>query len=104
MIDDSYNANPESMSAALKTLGHMQPEGGRRVAIIGDMLELGDTSRTAHAELKDHIEKNDIDTVYLAGTEMNALAEVLDSDRVAATAETAEALLPAVLSDLRTGT
>ena len=92
------------MSAALKTLGHIQPEGGRRVAIIGDMLELGDTSRTAHAELKDHIEKNDIDTVYLAGTEINALAEVLNSDRVAATAETAEALLPAVLSGLRTGT
>ena len=103
LIDDSYNANPESMSAALKTLGHIQPEGGRRVAIIGDMLELGDTSRTAHAELKDHIENNDVDTVYLAGTEMNALAEVLDSDRVAATAETAEALLPAVLSGLRTG-
>ena len=103
LIDDSYNASPESMSAALKTLGHIQPEGGRRVAIIGDMLELGDTSRTAHAELKDHIEKNDVDTVYLAGTEMTALAEVLDSDRVAATAETAEALLPAVLSGLRTG-
>ena len=33
----------------------------------------------AHAELKDHIEKNDIDTVYLAGTEMNAAVEVLDS-------------------------
>ncbi|MEE2720272.1 MAG: hypothetical protein VYB45_00550, partial [Pseudomonadota bacterium] len=73
----------------------------RRIAIIGDMLELGDTSRTAHAELKHHIEKNNVDTVYLAGTEMTALAEVLDSDRVAATAETAEALLPAVLSGLQ---
>ena len=103
LIDDSYNANPESMSAALKTLGHMEPDGGRRVAIIGDMLELGDTSRAAHAGLKDHIEKNGIDTVFLAGTEMSALADVLDSNRIGATAETAEALLPAVLSALQPG-
>ena len=96
LIDDSYNANPESMSAALKTLGHMQPDGGRRVAIIGDMLELGDTSRTAHAGLKDHIEKNDIDAVFMAGPEMSALADVLDADRIGATADSAAALLPAV--------
>jgi UDP-N-acetylmuramyl pentapeptide synthase len=103
LIDDSYNANPESMSAALKTLGHMQPDGGRRVAIIGDMLELGDTSRTAHAGLKDHIEKNDIDAVFMAGPEMSALADVLDADRIGATADSAAALLPALLSGLRAG-
>jgi UDP-N-acetylmuramoyl-tripeptide--D-alanyl-D-alanine ligase len=103
LIDDSYNANPESMSAALKTLGHMQPDGGRRVAIIGDMLELGGTSRTAHAGLKDHIEKNDIDAVFMAGPEMSALADVLDADRIGATADSAAALLPAVLSGLRAG-
>lgn len=103
LIDDSYNANPESMSAALKTLGHMQPDGGRRVAIIGDMLELGDTSRTAHAGLKDHIEKNEIDAVFMAGPEMSALADVLDADRIGATADSAAALLPAVLSGLRAG-
>jgi UDP-N-acetylmuramoyl-tripeptide--D-alanyl-D-alanine ligase len=103
LIDDCYNANPESMSAALKTLGHMQPDGGRRVAIIGDMLELGDTSRTAHAGLKDHIEKNDIDAVFMAGPEMSALADVLDADRIGATADSAAALLPAVLSGLRAG-
>ncbi|MGB0630643.1 MAG: UDP-N-acetylmuramoyl-tripeptide--D-alanyl-D-alanine ligase [Alphaproteobacteria bacterium] len=103
LIDDSYNANPESMSAALKTLGHMQPDGGRRVAIIGDMLELGETSGAAHAGLKDHIVKNGIDAVFLAGTEMVALADVLDAGRIGATAETADALLPAVLSGLQAG-
>jgi len=103
LIDESYNANPESMSAALKTLGHMKPDGGRRVAIIGDMLELGDTSRAAHAGLKDHIEKNDIDAVFMAGPEMSALADVLDADRIGATADSAAALLPAVLSGLRAG-
>ena len=103
LIDDCYNANPESMSAALKTLGHMKPDGGRRVAIIGDMLELGDTSRAAHAGLKDHIEKNDIDAVFMAGPEMSALSDVLDADRIGATADSAAALLPAVLSGLRAG-
>ena len=103
LIDDSYNANPESMSAALKTLGHMRPDGGRRVAIIGDMLELGDTSRAAHAGLKDHIEKNGIDLVFLAGTEMTALADVLKAECVAAISQTADGLLPAILSGLKAG-
>jgi UDP-N-acetylmuramoyl-tripeptide--D-alanyl-D-alanine ligase len=67
------------------------------------MLELGDTSRTAHAGLKDHIEKNDIDAVFMAGPEMSALADVLDADRIGATADSAAALLPAVLSGLRAG-
>ncbi|MEE2996298.1 MAG: UDP-N-acetylmuramoyl-tripeptide--D-alanyl-D-alanine ligase [Pseudomonadota bacterium] len=103
LIDDSYNANPRSMSAALETLGLMQPDGGRRVAIIGDMLELGDTSRDAHAHLKDHIENNSVDTVFLAGTEMAALADKLDKARIGGAADTADALLPAILSGLQAG-
>ncbi|PPR10217.1 MAG: UDP-N-acetylmuramoyl-tripeptide--D-alanyl-D-alanine ligase [Alphaproteobacteria bacterium MarineAlpha11_Bin1] len=103
LIDDSYNANPESMNAALMTLGLMQPEGGRRVAIIGDMLELGDTSYAAHASLKDSIERNGVDTVFLVGTEMTALANELDSNRISATADTAAALMPAVMSGLKAG-
>lgn len=103
LIDDSYNASPESMSAALKTLGSLRPCGGRRVAIMGDMLELGDTSRSAHLALNEHIERNNIDTVFLAGTEMTALTEVLNKNQIGATADTADALLPAVLSGLRAG-
>lgn len=103
LIDDSYNASPESMGAALKTLGSLHPSGGRRVAIMGDMLELGDTSRSAHLALKEHIEENDIDTVFLAGTEITALTEVLNKNQIGATADTADALLPSVLSDLEAG-
>ena len=103
VIDDSYNANPASMSAALRTLGNLKPDGGRRVAIMGDMLELGDTSPSAHSALKEHITKNDIDTVFLAGTEITALTEVLSDDQISATADTADALLPAVLSGLKSG-
>lgn len=55
VINDAYNANPESMLAALRTLHEVAPEGGRRVAILGDMLELGDSSEAAHLEIADAI-------------------------------------------------
>lgn len=103
LIDDSYNANPESMASALKTLGHMQPDGGRRVAILGDMLELGDISNAAHAALSAQIEKNGIDCVFLAGAEMQALADILDADTLGGISENADSLLPMVLSGLRAG-
>lgn len=103
LIDDSYNANPESMAAALKTLGHMQPDGGHRVAILGDMLELGDISGAAHAALKTQIEKNGIDRVFLAGTEITALADVLDASMLGGISKNADGLLPMVLSGLQAG-
>ena len=103
LIDDSYNANPESMASALKTLGHMQPDGGQRIAILGDMLELGDISKAAHTALKAQIEKNRIDRVFLAGPEMKALADSLDRTTLGGIAENAEGLLPMVLSGLGAG-
>ena len=103
LIDDAYNANPESMAAALKTLGHMIPDGGRRVAVLGDMRELGRTSRDAHAALADHVEKNGIDVVFLCGPEMKALADSLPAGRVAGHAADAASLLPIVIAGLRAG-
>lgn len=103
LIDDSYNANPESMASALKTLGHVQPDGGRRIAILGDMLELGDISAKAHAALKSQIEKNGIDQVYLAGPEMKALADALEPDMLGGIADDADELLPMILSGLNAG-
>ena len=73
------------------------------MAIMGDMLELGDTSRSAHLALKKHIERNDIDTVFLVGTEITVLTEVLHKSQISATADTTDALLPSVLSGLRAG-
>ena len=103
LIDDSYNANPESMAAALKTLGHMEPDGGRRIAILGDMLELGDISAASHAGLRDHLEKNAIDMVFLVGSEMLALSEALEGSRLGAIAKTTDALLPEILANLQAG-
>jgi len=49
-INDAYNANPSSMEEALKTLSAFKPEG-RRIAVLGDMFELGDFSEAIHTEL-----------------------------------------------------
>ena len=103
LIDDSYNANPESMNAALKTLGHMPKDGGRRVAILGDMLELGDISKAAHVALEAQIARNGIDIVFLAGREMNALADALPPATLGGIAGTADDLLPMILSRLQDG-
>jgi UDP-N-acetylmuramoyl-tripeptide--D-alanyl-D-alanine ligase len=51
LIDESYNANPASMSSAIAVLGQVKPEGGRRIAVLGDMLELGPTGPQLHAGL-----------------------------------------------------
>ena len=57
MIDDAYNANPDSMAAALDALARLaetsreRHAGARAVAVLGDMLELGDAAATAHAEI-----------------------------------------------------
>ena len=48
VIDESYNANPASMAAALALLG---ASGGRKIAVLGDMLELGEISETAHRDM-----------------------------------------------------
>jgi len=60
MIDDSYNANPISMQAALNTLAALD---GKRIAIIGDMLELGEQAKSGHEQLDLH----DIDEVFTVG-------------------------------------
>ncbi len=56
VINDAYNANPDSMRAALETLGGIEaPAGGRRIAILGDMLELGEHTESAHAEVVERL-------------------------------------------------
>jgi UDP-N-acetylmuramoyl-tripeptide--D-alanyl-D-alanine ligase len=89
------------MASALKTLRHMQPGGGRRIAILGDMLELGAVSAAAHTALKSQIEQSAIDCVFLAGQEIKALADILDPQTLSGIAENASDLLPMIISCLK---
>ena len=75
LIDDSYNANPDSMRAAFKNLKNF-PDVKRRVAVLTDMLELSD-ARRMHIELAEDIVNANIDVVYLAGEHMEGLDKAL---------------------------
>lgn len=103
LVDDSYNANPVSMRSALETLGGITPAGGRRVAVLGDMLELGESSRDAHAGLASAVVDHKIDRVHLVGPEMRALAEALDRRLVGLAAADVDKILADLVADLRAG-
>lgn len=84
LIDDSYNANPTSMAAALAALSDRAvDEGGRRIAILGDMLELGDQSAAFHRDLKEEIDNSNVDLVFGCGSETSHLLAALPAARVA---------------------
>ncbi|TPW29280.1 UDP-N-acetylmuramoylalanyl-D-glutamyl-2,6-diaminopimelate--D-alanyl-D-alanine ligase [Pararhizobium mangrovi] len=83
LIDESYNANPTSVGAAVALLAATPVgPGGRRIAVLGDMLELGVHTGQLHRELAGPIIEAGIDRVYLAGSAMTALQEALD-ERIA---------------------
>jgi UDP-N-acetylmuramoyl-tripeptide--D-alanyl-D-alanine ligase len=102
LIDESYNANPISMRAALATLGAVKAVD-RKIAVLTDMLEMGEGALAVHADLAEPIAAAGVDRVFLAGPAMRALWDVLPKPRRGAWRETAEALAPEVLSALRSG-
>jgi UDP-N-acetylmuramoyl-tripeptide--D-alanyl-D-alanine ligase len=104
LIDESYNANPASMAAALNVLGQaaVGPHG-RRIAVLGDMLELGPTSPALHSGLLDAIRANRIDLVYCCGPLMRNLWDALSSGRRGGYAESAADLEAQAVSAIRAG-
>jgi UDP-N-acetylmuramoyl-tripeptide--D-alanyl-D-alanine ligase len=72
LIDDTYNANPDSTKTAIELVGRIKTFT-RKILILGDMLELGDTSIKLHQGLKDVIVKSKIDEVYMIGARMKYL-------------------------------
>ncbi|MEQ1705353.1 MAG: cyanophycin synthetase, partial [Rickettsiales bacterium] len=80
LIDDSYNASPASMRAAFeKTNEVWQAQGGngRKVAMLGDMLELGEASASLHSYLAENLIQQGFDKVYTAGSLMKNLHDAL---------------------------
>ncbi len=104
LIDESYNANPASMRAALRALGDMTPGGsGRRIAVLGDMLELGAQADALHTDLAQVLEDAHIDRVFLVGPHMRALWQDLEGiTRGHWTAEASEIAEP-VFNELQDG-
>src|SRR5690606_21059961 len=97
LIDDSYNANPVSMAAAFAVLGQAQPgPGGRRIAILGDMLELGEARDPLHAGLAAPLLAGKADLVFTCGAGMAALEAALPAALKGAHAADSAALLPLV--------
>jgi UDP-N-acetylmuramoyl-tripeptide--D-alanyl-D-alanine ligase len=93
VIDDCYNANPISVRAALDDLVAAAPPGGsaRRVAVLGDMLELGPDERSFHLEVGRHAARIGVELLITVGPLAAAMGEVFDgeSHRVATAAEAA---------------
>ncbi|RIX32712.1 UDP-N-acetylmuramoyl-tripeptide--D-alanyl-D-alanine ligase [Sphingomonas edaphi] len=89
LIDESYNANPASMAATLKSLGE-ERDAVRRIAVLGPMRELGDKADELHAALAPAVVAADVDQLILVGADMRPLEDALDGDVIVDRAEDAD--------------
>lgn len=103
LIDESYNANVASMAAALGVFAGTAAPGGRKVLVLGDMLELGPTAPELHAGLAPAVLASGADRIYLVGTAIAGLGAALGEGRVAGQAGKVDDLAEAIVSDLAHG-
>jgi UDP-N-acetylmuramoyl-tripeptide--D-alanyl-D-alanine ligase len=104
LLDESYNANPASMRASMALLAQLNVGlRGRRIAILGDMLELGPSGPEMHGELVDAVIANSIDLVFCSGPLMKSLWQALPTEKRGGYAATAAELQPLVLEFLQSG-
>jgi UDP-N-acetylmuramoyl-tripeptide--D-alanyl-D-alanine ligase len=80
LIDESYNANPASMNAAINTLGECEnSDTGRKIAVLGDMAELGDQAYEMHMGLAVKLYDAEVDRIFLVGQHMKKLADLVNN-------------------------
>jgi UDP-N-acetylmuramoyl-tripeptide--D-alanyl-D-alanine ligase len=102
LIDESYNANPASMAATLKSLG-AEPHVGRRLAVLGPMRELGEHSEALHAGLAPAVRAANVDQLILIGEEMLPLEQALGGEIAVDHADGVDAATGALMRMLRPG-
>jgi len=100
LIDDSYNASPVSVKAALEVLSSAR---GRKIVVLGDMFELGEDAPGLHKDLLKFIIQAGIDRVFLAGTYMHQLFQVLPDTIQAIHVESAGQLKESLVDTLQDG-
>ncbi len=110
LIDDAFNANPASLAASLDVLIAAQPHhgvgrigNGRRIAILGDMLELGPTELTLHQAVAQHAGLSAIDVIHCVGPRMHALWLALPRAQRGEWVEAATELVPRARSLIDAG-
>ena len=100
LIDESYNANPASMAATLKSLG-AEAVSGRRIAVLGPMRELGEHGPALHAGLAEPVRNANVDVAILVGEDMRPLADALGDDVDVRMADSVDAATDALLALVR---
>ncbi|MFM2282398.1 MAG: UDP-N-acetylmuramoyl-tripeptide--D-alanyl-D-alanine ligase family protein, partial [Pseudomonadota bacterium] len=104
LIDESYNANPASMRAAIALLAGSAPgEGGRRIAVLGDMLEMGEFSAEVHAGLAEPLIAAGIDEIWIAGPDMAYLRDALQQAKEPIYRDSADELTAYALANIKPG-
>jgi len=104
LIDESYNANPASMAAALNVLGQaVVGPHGRRIAVLGDMLELGPTGPALHRGMNEAVKANKIDLVYCCGPLMHNLWDALSAGKRGGYADSSAGLEAQLTAAIRAG-
>jgi UDP-N-acetylmuramoyl-tripeptide--D-alanyl-D-alanine ligase len=104
LIDESYNASPAAVRAALAVLGATPPAiGARRVAVLGDMLELGEATERLHRELAEPLTAAGVDRVFLVGRHVAALYDALPKPKRAGLWPTANESIPELIRFLQAG-
>ncbi|MGE3301885.1 MAG: UDP-N-acetylmuramoyl-tripeptide--D-alanyl-D-alanine ligase [Hyphomonadaceae bacterium] len=101
LVDDAYNASPVSMSAAIETLAKRPAK--RRIAALGDMLELGPEEKSFHAAIAGPLAQAGVDLVFCAGPRMAALWEALPPNLRGGYADNADSLISLLAGALREG-
>ena len=103
LLNDAYNASPTSMKAALEYFANIEIEG-EKIAVLGDILELGEASKDFHEGIADAIHLDRFKAVYLYGEEMNALYEKLvDKEKVKHFAGPKDSLTEAIKENAKSG-